>query len=463
MIRTTTTALLILLVTTTAAQAGLYYSGEQYASLPTQWRGFLLDHRALRNIAIKAKDETEVSPLRTRYLRDAEKLQARVDKEKLAPDDLADLGALYVRLGDTARAIDLLRAAQREHPNHFAIAANLGTAWQLHGDNRQAAAALEDSVRLAPGKVLAFEEAHLKLVRDRQRSKPGDLDNLFGIQFVNDKGAFEPGKLTAMQTKKLPAKAVAITQQLALWLPADGPLLWQLAELANAHGDLRNGANMMEGCVVSFGMQNPTLRKHRLILRDAVDNLPKPKIGAKETHGDEHMGTLSFRSRRPLLSKLNSMPLPAIDPTGINAIGWELLSETVLARPFKPSFPTYLRELDGKRISMTGFMYPLQEDPDLTAFLFVEAPVGCWYCEMPETTGIVYVELPTGQTAPLSARRGSHRRPVKPQRERPGRLSFHGERRAGWRAGLEKPKPRDEVLRFPGVRPPGIGVPHPGA
>jgi hypothetical protein len=391
--------ILFSMMSTAAADAGLYYSAEQYASLPTQWRGFLLDQRSLRNIAVKPKDEADASPLRSRYRQEAEKLQARADQKKLGADELADLGALYVRLGDAAQAIEILRAAQRLHPNHFAIAANLGTAWQMHGDLRQAAAALEDAVHLAPGKMLAFEEAHLKLVRARQRGKAGELDDLFGIRYVNDKHAYEPGKLAAAQKKNLPTKAVAVTQQLALWLPADGPLLWQLAELANAHGDFKNGAAMMEGCVVTLGMQNPTLRRHRLILRDAVDNLPKPKLGASEEHGEQHMGTLAFRSRRPLISKLDTTPLPPIDAKGINPIPWELFGETVLAKPFKPGFPKYLRELEGKQVSLAGFMYPLREDPEMTAFLFIEAPVGCWYCEMPETTGIIYVEMPAGQTA----------------------------------------------------------------
>src|ERR1019366_4001473 len=178
--------------------------------------------------------------------------------------------------------------------------------------------------------------------------------------------------------KKLPTRAVAVAQQLALWLPADGPLLWQLAELANAHGDPRNGAAMMEGCVVTLGLEDPTLRKHRLILRDAAENLPKVKIGAAEEHGEQHMGSLQFRSRRPLISKLETTGLPAIDPKGINPIPWELIGETVLEKPFRPNFPKYLRELEGKQISMTGFMYPLREDPEMTAFLFIEAPVGCW-------------------------------------------------------------------------------------
>jgi tetratricopeptide (TPR) repeat protein len=393
----TLVGLSILLLAAPFAHAGLYYSGEKYASLPTQWRGFLLDHRTLRNIAVKPKTEAEASPLRQRYLQEAKALQARLDKDKLDADGIADLGALYIRLGEAERAVEILRPAQRAHANHFAIAANLGTAWQVLGDYRQAAASLEEAVRLAPGKHQAFEDAHLKLVRARQREKAGELDDLFGVRYVNDTGTYEPGKFAAAQKKKLPTKAVEITQQLALWLPADGPLLWQLAELANAHGDFPNGAAMLEGCVAQFGMSSPTLKAHRQILREAVDNLPKAKLGAE--HEEKHTGTIAFRSRRPLISQSLTGALPPIDPKGINPVPWELFSETAIEKPFKVSFPKYLQELQGKQVALTGFMYPLREDPDMAAFLFIEAPVGCWYCEMPETTGIIYVELPPGQTA----------------------------------------------------------------
>jgi hypothetical protein len=43
-------------------------------------------------------------------------------------------------------------------------------------------------------------------------------------------------------------------------------------------------------------------------------------------------------------------------------------------------------------------MQPLGEELDLNSFLLIEYPVGCWYCEMPEVTGIVLVELPPGTT-----------------------------------------------------------------
>src|SRR5439155_19024033 len=82
----------------------------------------------------------------------------------------------------------------------------------------------------------------------------------------------------------------------------------------------------------------------------------------------------------------------------VNALPWPLLAETALDRKHRPTFPKYLKELDGKRVTVQGFMQPLRDDPDVAAFMFIEYPVGCWYCEMPELTGIVYVELPAGKS-----------------------------------------------------------------
>ena len=77
-----------------------------------------------------------------RYLDAAAKLEKTAKERKLTADEKADLGAIYVRLGELNKAVAALREAQREHPNHFAIAANLGTAWQLLGNLEQASFAL---------------------------------------------------------------------------------------------------------------------------------------------------------------------------------------------------------------------------------------------------------------------------------------------------------------------------------
>jgi hypothetical protein len=381
------------------ARAGLYYSGETFAELPSQWRGFLLDQRALRMVRVSPAPGVAPSPLRVKYEQAA--LELARPGRTLSADEQADLGALYVRIGQVDKALQVLRSAEREHPHHFRILANLGTAWQLQGDLNQAAASLEQTVRLAPGKLQRAEEFHLKLVRlrSRQPRESQELDDLFGVHFWAENNKYEPGKLAAAERKKLPPDAIALVQQLALWLPADGRLLWQLGELANAQGDVRTAAAIFDGCVTEFNMRSSVLREHRRLTRAAADELAQSPTAVSGTH-DQHAGGLKARSRRPLVSKLANADLPSVHVSGVNALPWAVLAQTTIARPlFKPTFPQYLHELDRKQVSLAGFMQPVRAEAELSSFLLIENPVGCWYCEMPDITGIVLVQLPAGKTA----------------------------------------------------------------
>jgi hypothetical protein len=392
---------LIVLIAASGARAGLYYSGESFAELPSQWRGFLLDQRTLRNVAVPPGPGNPLHPARQRYLDAVARLEKLGRERRLTADEQADLGALYVRLGGVPKAVEILRRAAREYPSHFHIAANLGTAWQLQGDLDQAAAALQQAVRLAPGKLQRAEEYHRKLVHLRAREPRGaqDLDDLFGIRYFGEGGRYQPNQLAAAERKKLPSDAVTLAQQLALWLPADGRLLWQLAELANAHGDVKTAAAIMDGCVDQFGLRAPDLRAHRQILRAAANAAGKLVAGGPTRAGHEgHAGSLRPRSRRPLLGKLDETTLPPIRATGVNLLPWSVISDTTLDRQYRPTFPKYLRELDGKRVALNGFMQPLGEDADMSSFMLIEYPVGCWYCQAPEITAIVFVELPPGKT-----------------------------------------------------------------
>jgi tetratricopeptide (TPR) repeat protein len=389
----------LLVLVPSDSRAGLYYSGEPMAELPSQWRGFLLDHKALRSIAIKPTAGNPASPMREQYLDAAAKLEKTAKTRELTADEKADLGAIYVRLGEPSKAVNLLREAQRTYSNHFAIAANLGTAWQALGDLEQAAFALKESVRLAPGKWQRTEEYQLKLVRLRLQKKGlAELEDLFGVRWVDDDGAYTPGKLAAAQKKKLPEDVDTIAQQLALWLPADGPLLWQLAELANMHGDLRTAAAIMEGCCTQYGMQAKELNRKRQATKEAAEEQAKKIAAAGPTEHDQFASTLKARSKRPLIARFDTSTLPPVSATAVNPLPWALLGETAVDKKFRPTFAKYLQELDGKLVSLTGFMQPLSEELDLAVFMLIEYPVGCWYCEMPETTQIVFVELPAGKT-----------------------------------------------------------------
>lgn len=392
--------IIALLLVSTPLRAGLHYSAEVQAELPSQWRGFLLDLRALRMIGVNAPNP---SLLREQYQEAAAKLQKLAKQRELTADEVADLGALHVRLNQAEKAVEVLRPATRKHPEHFRITANLGTAMQLIGELDRAADVLQDAVRLAPAKWKNAEEAHYKLVRTRaqeamSKNKGQSLDDLFGVKYLGESGKPEAGKIATADRKKLPADDAAVVQQLLLWLPSDGRLLWQLGEIANAHGDVRTATNILDGCVIEFRLASTDLRERRALYlkaSEAIAMLP-------DAEHEKYRGDLKMKSPRPLVKKLDSSVLPAIQPNGVNSLSWLVLEETTVVRPFKPRFAKYLDDLEGKRIAMTGFMQPLGADmSDTAAFLLIEFPIGCWFCEAPETAGILFVTLPEGKSTSI--------------------------------------------------------------
>jgi hypothetical protein len=85
----------------------------------------------------------------------------------------------------------------------------------------------------------------------------------------------------------------------------------------------------------------------------------------------------------------------------VNALPWAVLAETAVDKPFRPRFHKHLQQLDGKTVSLTGFMQPVSMGPTVTGFMLIEYPVGCWFCESPEPAGIVYVATAGGKPVPL--------------------------------------------------------------
>src|SRR3954468_23897324 len=97
---------LLLMLVPSVATAGLHYSGERTAELPSQWRGFLIDQRSLRSAGFEKPGTLPPSPLRDQYLAAAKTLEQLAATRKLTPDELADLAALHVRLGKPEKAVE---------------------------------------------------------------------------------------------------------------------------------------------------------------------------------------------------------------------------------------------------------------------------------------------------------------------------------------------------------------------
>jgi hypothetical protein len=150
---------------------------------------------------------------------------------------------------------------------------------------------------------------------------------------------------------------------------------------------------MLDGCVTEFALNSAELRKRRQLLRAAADEL------AKKPDHEQHKITLKTKSPRPIVKAFDEASLPAVKPDGINPLPWPVLSATTMEAKDGPVFLKYLERLDGKTVTLTGFMQPVRDELAVTGFLLLEYPVGCWFCETPEATGLVSVELKPGRTA----------------------------------------------------------------
>lgn len=378
----------IVLLLPAYASAGLHYSAETPAELPAQWRGFLVDHRSLRFIGVPPGPGMPLHLLREQYEDSAGKLEEIAKKRALTADESADLGALHIRLGRPAKAIEVLRKAHREHPDNYKIASNLGTAWQQQGDLNEAERTLLEAVRFAPARWKPFEEAQLKLIRLRQKEprNASTLDDMFGVSFGK--------KPDPALRKKLPADDVAIVQQLALWLPADGRLLWLLGELSNQHDDIRTAASILEGVVTEFALTSTEAREHRKLYRAAADEIAK----LPDSEHAKYRGDITFKSTRPIARTIDAATLPAIRPDGVNLLPWAVISETIVDKPFRPKFHKHLELLNGKKVALTGYMQPVTMDIEVSGFMLVEYPIGCWFCETPEPAGLIYIEIAGAKT-----------------------------------------------------------------
>ena len=274
----------------------------------------------------------------------------------------------------------------------------------------------------------------------RQRKKDVDaLDDLFGIHFLNANGRYEPGHLASADHKKLSADALAQVQLLAIWLPADVRLLWLLGEMANVQGDAKTAAAIFDGCVTEFNSRSADLRQHRQLTRAVAEEQAKQK-GAEahagaEANSEAHLAAWRPRSKRPLATRQDHADLPAVVASGVNYLPWTVLADTLVERDFHPTFPHYLLDLDGKTVSLTGFIQPLNEDLELNSFMLIEYPIGCWYCEMPELNSIVFVELTAGKTF-THTHAGQGDGNLDSEQDRSRKLSLHARRSEGDGGGL---------------------------
>lgn len=280
--------LLSLLVFASQAHAGIHIAGEKLEPV-ADLNEFPKQLRFFRGYG--PPDVTMGSKPTAQRLEFMGKIDAIRAKGKLTADDQANLGGYLIYLKLTSprqpafeEAIAVLEAGIRTNPRHFALNANLGTAYQLAGKLDAAQRYLQTAVDLAPAPLREMEQLHLRLVQRRMRENLGrsvqpDLDLLFGrpnapFRFVNDQGIWSYGDLAGGEVDKLPGhsiqEATRQIQQLLVWLPDDGRLHWQLAEWAMALKAPKLALDLYQESVDTFRLSHASLKQRRSAVLEAM-------------------------------------------------------------------------------------------------------------------------------------------------------------------------------------------------
>ncbi len=320
-------AFLCLFLLASTAAAGLYNTSEPDVEKrtdpgvdPRDWFQLVFRDTLAQLRSIGLREVPVDKPLRKRYVLAAE-LAARANTAKLTVEDKLNLSDVLVRRRKHYDAINLLLPLARQQPKHFLVQCNLATAYQLAGQESQAADVLAQAISVWPNEMRKVDEPfrkylesigwhdgafalyrqaetfQLKLLRLRAREnlakkKAGGfetVDALFDdgkdppnpIRFIGASGNYEAGAIAREEKAKLPKNAIDIVQQLLIWLPDDLRLYWLLGELYNAQGGAKNVAAALSifNELAGFGgldVRAKELAEHRHVLQAYQEKASEP-------------------------------------------------------------------------------------------------------------------------------------------------------------------------------------------
>ncbi|MEZ5940392.1 MAG: tetratricopeptide repeat protein [Planctomycetaceae bacterium] len=123
-----------------------------------------------------------VKPVDIEWWTEAEKQAAAKVAEDPSIENRIDHAACLIYLGEYDRAIEMLNAVEEEAPGNYMVATNLGTAYELKGDNEQALQWIETGIERNPESHNGSEWIHVAILRAKLRD-PNSEESVLGVSF----------------------------------------------------------------------------------------------------------------------------------------------------------------------------------------------------------------------------------------------------------------------------------------
>jgi len=181
--KNTLTILLLLITIQATACINEYRTKLNGNVVYTDASGYGIHYKKLDTVKLKR----ELSSLHQQY------------EENQSLEILSDCGAILIYLGRYNEAIEIYRKIENQQPDLYATASNMGTAFELIGQNDSAYHYIEKSIKINPDAHESSEWIHLKILEAKinlqNNSNYLKDNNLLGLDFGQSKKPKNPNNL----------------------------------------------------------------------------------------------------------------------------------------------------------------------------------------------------------------------------------------------------------------------------
>ncbi|MBF0694175.1 MAG: tetratricopeptide repeat protein [Flavobacterium sp.] len=193
--------------------------------------------------------------------------------QKNFPNLIRELDSLYIATNDVAylsdkgyiltitkkyqEAIKIYLQIEKIAPNRYSTASNLGTIYELIGQNEEAFKWIEKSIKINPDSHEGSEWLHLNILKAKIEGKPIQGDLLIGLSFGK---ALSPTTIKTWEDLEKMQKAIffQLNERISFIKPKDEIIAELLFELANIQMVLKDFYSAIElyKKALSYGLQN---------------------------------------------------------------------------------------------------------------------------------------------------------------------------------------------------------------
>lgn len=159
---------------------------------------------------------------------------SRVGLGKLDYKGLSDYAVIELKIGDRKKAVDILEKLYVQHPNEYNIVANLGTAYEVTGNNEKALELLRKAVAINPRSHYGSEWIHVAILEQKVGAKQYNQIINLGIkdfsQWIIDKSNVFPRNADSLKIQI----AYQLHERIAFIAPPDdvvGQLVLDFADI----------------------------------------------------------------------------------------------------------------------------------------------------------------------------------------------------------------------------------------